>query len=218
MESGCQRSSGSFKSSLQIHMLAATLWTRGSDYMICWTCATERPQRVHLPAPKYSGFCPYFEKDNISMKPFTCLIKMNIPLLHLFTNSCAHNQITVTKGGLHRWIFLPLSSSASKLQSPSVYNSLQLFSSFCIMLFSTLYFLLQCMRGEPPLMERVVLKDCAKNFRRSHRSFKNLLTERTKSPQDGAVADASCNSAVCRTPAVKPRFSECAAYISTERS
>lgn len=52
-------------------------------------------------------------------------------------------------------------------------------------------------------MERVVLKDCAKNFPRSHRSFKNLLTVRTKSPWDEAVADASCNSTVHRTPAVK---------------
>lgn len=33
---------------------------------------------------KYSWFCPYSERDNTSTKPFTCPMKMNIPLVFSF--------------------------------------------------------------------------------------------------------------------------------------
>lgn len=36
----------------------------------------------------HSGFCPSSEKDNNLIKLFTCLMKMNIPLLFSFTCSC----------------------------------------------------------------------------------------------------------------------------------
>lgn len=67
-------------------------------HLLVKRCSILSTKELGLHAHQYLSFCPYSEKGNSLVKPFPWLIiKINTLLLFLFTFSCVHSQITVTK-------------------------------------------------------------------------------------------------------------------------
>lgn len=69
--------------------------------------------RLHSNA--FAVFCPYSKKDNCPIKASPCLMKINIPLLFLFTCSCVHVEITGKKSSLCWQISLMFSATSARV-------------------------------------------------------------------------------------------------------
>lgn len=181
-------------------------------------------------------FCPDSKKDNIQIKPFQWLMKINIP--HY---SCLHAAVCK-----FRWL-QPEAACGDESDSfslappqncshvgPVVDPRLQLFSNFCIMTFFKLFCWRLCMRSEPAVnatVEHMEILDAGvqqglvgenglkraqwwRAERKQNKCKKNVRDdgENCAFPGwDDASGDTSGNSAVCGKATVKH-----AVYVSTE--
>lgn len=95
---------------MQVRSKGSTVWHLLSTIISVikhspWLC---------LHSHTFAVSCPYSKKDSCPIKASPCLTKINIPLLLLFTCSCAHVEITGKKSSLYWQISLMFSATSAR--------------------------------------------------------------------------------------------------------